>query len=355
MAAIIRWVWKQKSFGEFRRWHTTHILIALVFGILLAISYMQLMQSRPLPSVYAHLAPWFDIDNKTEESSDDIASDISYDNAISAVFPLIAKPSDIHLSKQKKYYREQKEKPDWVLNTRVLFGGSEPTGTGWPPELFRLQLWYIPQMNCPTNVRVGMVSDIGSDAYVMCNPWVLAEYKDPCIVYSVGTGGLVQFEENLFDLTGHRCEFYCFDERHEANLTIFEKFNGKFLHAKVSAKSQPAKRIYSLLDITRKNGHTKIDVLKIDVEGREFSILPPFLRQFNGTICHLLLEVHANENSDMKMWARLFRMLERRGFRLYGKEQFSFDPRCIQYSYLHLSCFDRYQVKPEAVVFRYFA
>jgi hypothetical protein len=106
--------------------------------------------------------------------------------------------------------------------------------------------------------------------------------------------------------------------------------------------------------IINTNQHDRLEMLKIDLRGQDFEVLPDFIRNFGGTICHLLVKMHANCHRDIKNWLRMFRMLEKRGFRLYEREFDTRDPRCMIYSYLHVDCFKKYSISENSVYVRYF-
>jgi len=281
---------------------------------------------------------YYPIEYNFRESSIDLLSDLDYEKTL--VFNKPNKQETPNLSQQKLFY----QRPMQLIRQKKE--GQESA------SLNLLQTLYIPQVSCPTQVRVG---PIGLGGYTMCNPWKATEASGACIVYSFGVQNYIPFEQELYDITGRGCEIYCFDE-HVESLDIFKPFNGRFMKATISATTDVSESRYSILDLTRKFNHNKIEILKVDIEGAEFSALPAFLRSFNSTVCHIVMELHGNGDQDAELWLRLFRMLERRGYRLYDREvnTYSYPVFLFQYSYIHLNCFEKYGLDRNQVFFKFF-
>lgn len=113
---------------------------------------------------------------------------------------------------------------------------------------------------------------------------------------------------------------------------------------------------YSFSDLVRKFGDTRIDVLKIDIEGRfkyrnwrtrqprvtlggEFKVIDQILRV---PICHVLIEIHSKAAYRV---ARLLQRFAQKGFLLYAFEGNMRYFHLREYSFLHESCLEQYGVK----------
>jgi hypothetical protein len=83
---------------------------------------------------------------------------------------------------------------------------------------------------------------------------------------------------------------------------------------------------YTLRTLMKKNGHDWIDILKVDVEGAEFEILPEVMKDFgkgNLPFGQLLMEIHAEKTQsayNTEEFAQWWEMLENHGLRAFGAE-----------------------------------
>lgn len=189
-------------------------------------------------------------------------------------------------------------------------------------------------ISCPSAVRVGPAGDGGK---WICNPWMVSE---PCIVYSMGINNQTEFESHLFNVTKNRCRFYCFDEDNE-NLNSFKSFNGTFKQWKISKETNENKSEWAILDIVKYFNHTKIDFLKIDIEGAEYDSLPPLLRSefvITGKICQIMIELHTYVN----WWRRIHLHFEEAGFLKFHSEANPLCRQCTEYSYIHQTCLKKF-------------
>lgn len=161
--------------------------------------------------------------------------------------------------------------------------------------------------------RLGKLSPDGSKW--LCNPRALAAQKPRCLVYAFGGHSEVDWDIAMTRRTG--CEHYVFDPTapcHEPgkkaascepwarllgpklitehNITGYEPYgisghDGFFdwFHHKLP--------VFTLATIMEKLGHTgrRIDVLKLDIEGSEFEVIPNLVHS-GIEIGQLLIEVH---------------------------------------------------------------
>lgn len=206
---------------------------------------------------------------------------------------------------------------------------------------------YIPQISCPTKVRVGGLVD---GAKWMCNPWRL--YPGNCIVYSLGVGLNTLFDEEIAQK--YSCKIFAYDpDTLSGNKLLKKNIPGMNYEQLYVSGNGPKKFLKqrTLRQIVTFNHHTKIDVLKIDVEGAEFEIFDAFFDEYyiedSPKICQILIEVHTWNVMD---WIRLFRKLEQVGFLLFSREinllgfGSKFDKLAAEYSYIHKNCLKEYGI-----------
>jgi hypothetical protein len=96
--------------------------------------------------------------------------------------------------------------------------------------------------------------------------------------------------------------------------------------------------VKDLATIARTLGHSRVDILKLDIEGGEFVALTPALQQgvFEGLgIRQLLVEVHLYDDDQFLRFVRFIGDMKQHGYEIFRKE---FNPycgqRCAEFSFL---------------------
>ena len=197
------------------------------------------------------------------------------------------------------------------------------------------QLFLDAAADCVTEQRIGAAGDGGK---WLCNAYHLAP---PCVVYGVGAGPEISFEKAMAADFG--CEVHTFDPSQESvrNWSGYEggkpEGKGKLTYHRWAlgpVSDDPAQAmklvldgapadVKTLADMAKLLGHTKVDVLKIDVEGGELSALPEMLKR--GTlkelqVKQLLIEFHALDLSKFDRFVTVVDALEDAGYILFRKE-----------------------------------
>ncbi|KAJ7653049.1 methyltransferase domain-containing protein [Mycena rosella] len=188
-------------------------------------------------------------------------------------------------------------------------------------EFYTLWDFFPPAYECPHRVqRVGTLGDGGK--YVCGMARVAA--KKACVVYSFGINLESSFEADIL----HRapgCEVYGYDYSVPSfgpEITANPKLAPRahfFPYALGPSDAHTDKPpMYTLQSLMRKNGHTFIDILKIDIEGSEFTSLEAYLDSFSPSDAlpfgQLQVELHvggrdyANFPVFLKWWERLENM-----------------------------------------------
>jgi len=110
--------------------------------------------------------------------------------------------------------------------------------------------------------------------------------KPKCVVYSMGSNGQHDFEDDIMAFT--QCEIHTFDMDDFSNV-----FKGTRVHFHKSKIGNGKDGTQSITGWMKELNHTYIDVLKIDVEGGEFPAFEELLSHDSQPwIGQLLIEIH---------------------------------------------------------------
>ena len=183
--------------------------------------------------------------------------------------------------------------------------------------------FFTPSFRCPHRVeRVGTLGDGGK---WVCGLDRIASQRTPCTIYSFGVNGESSFEAALLT-AAPQCEVWGYDfsvssfgpEVHnDTALRARSHFFPFALGSEDSPYSNPP--TFTLQTLMHQNGHSFIDILKIDIEGYEFDTLKEIVMPYLETgeplpFGQLQIEVHIwnKKFSDFLSW---WEMLEAAGLR----------------------------------------
>ncbi|KZO95437.1 hypothetical protein CALVIDRAFT_564841 [Calocera viscosa TUFC12733] len=196
-------------------------------------------------------------------------------------------------------------------------------------------LWdfFPPSFDCQHYVsRVGRWGDGGK---FICGLDIVAQKENP-VIYSFGVSDDSSFEAALLE-SAPRAQVYGYDysvnswgPQIENNPKLksrahFHKWavGGKDAHG---ADYDPNFQVYTLDTLMKLNGHTWIDILKIDVEGAEFDVLRGFCNYYMERglplpFGQLQVEIHAWDASmSFATFLEWFELLESAGLRPFHSE-----------------------------------
>ena len=169
------------------------------------------------------------------------------------------------------------------------------------------------------------------------------------IVYSFGIGEDISFD--LAIIENHKCKVFGFDPTPKSIYWINEKLpsfsesfqfydygiaeetgnvnfflpknsnhiSGSIINQKnVSTEESIEVQMKSLSDIAKELGHSKIDVLKMDIEGAEYQVLESLL-QSEIIVTQFLVEFHDRFFSDgRKKTIDAIKLLKKHGYKIFG-------------------------------------
>jgi hypothetical protein len=167
----------------------------------------------------------------------------------------------------------------------------------------------------------------------VCGVERLASQKTPCNIYSFGVNHDSSFEA-AFLRQAPNCQIWGYDfSVKEWGPQIQEDpallASAHFFPYKAAALDKPhsSPPEYSIETIMRENGHGFIDILKIDIEGSEFSVLDAFLRPYTLPdspplpVGQLEIEIHAwGAYTNFEVFNPWWELLEQAGFRPFWTE-----------------------------------
>lgn len=196
--------------------------------------------------------------------------------------------------------------------------------TGAPSYFtYPYSVWdFVPaSWSCPFEVeRIGRMGDGGK---WVCGMSRYEKNQRPLIIYSFGVQNESSFEQEMLERTN--CFIWGYDFSVEAfGPALVEPYRSrtKFLQAGINGQTDTVRNppYYNIQDLMAKNGHTYIDILKIDIEFFEFSTLTSlikFTRNGEFPIGQMLLEIHlfGHQDSSLPVFIDWWESLEQVGMR----------------------------------------
>ncbi|KAI9239914.1 MAG: methyltransferase domain-containing protein [Podila humilis] len=206
------------------------------------------------------------------------------------------------LAKAESLYQKQLAHRDEFLSEH---GYGKPGFSPWAKSDGRMPWWWYfqPAFNCPHDVeRVGRVNDGGK---WMCGMSVLERPSKKCVIYSLGVFDDSSFEAAMLERTD--CEIWAFDASVDG-IAGDAKGHPKIHFSKIflGGEDRVDELGYvfkTLPTIMKENGHTWIDVLKMDIEGNEFQVMSNLMDAYEGKtlpFSQIQVELHLT-SPDMGM------------------------------------------------------
>ncbi|KAH8988086.1 methyltransferase domain-containing protein [Lactarius akahatsu] len=199
-------------------------------------------------------------------------------------------------------------------------------------EFYTIWDFFVPAFQCPHRVqRVGTLGDGGK--------WVCGldrvVKQDKCVIYSFGINGESSFESTLLK-RAPGCEAWGYDYSvnswgpeitGDPEVRDRAHFRPFALGGTNNHEDHDNPKYWTLDSLMDLNGHTFIDILKIDIEGGEFDALTAFLSTHAAAegdvlpVGQLQLEIHAREgHENFEYFARWWAALEAAGLRPFWTE-----------------------------------
>ena len=210
---------------------------------------------------------------------------------------------------------------------------------------------FEPEFTCPHEFRFDKLGDGGK---WVCDPHrILADNKEEeedaksessCLVYSIGSNGNFQFEEETFKHVSPSCEIHTFDlvmNNRGKNFADEAKKTGvSFHHWGLGKKTKRMMRMKTFKEmmIELKHEQRTVDLMKIDCERCEYDQFREWLQDWKDlglVVRQVLLEIH---NSDLPHVVDLFHEFQKAGYVMFHKEaNYLSEGKSIEAAFLLLS------------------
>jgi hypothetical protein len=214
----------------------------------------------------------------------------------------------------------------------------------------------IALLPCPYNnntlKRYGSSRDAGK---WLCGLETLS-FNDNCIVYSLGSGNNFLFEESI--LLETRCTVHTFDctsspSQQKHDRLHFHKFcvgedsplqRHIFPQSadKMSTQKSSEDMFLRFDQILKIQNHSKVHVLKMDIEGGEYSVFTDLLKNISRSDLPYQISFESHWwNRDIYhaiLHMSLFSQLLRSGYRLLQYELNGSDQSCVEWTFIRFFC-----------------
>lgn len=208
-----------------------------------------------------------------------------------------------------------------------------------------------PDFSCAAEDKLG---NMGDGHKWICDPWRIAK-QESCLVYSIGSNGLFDFEQAIQDVVGN-CEIHIFDfdnyshklpkglnvtlhrwglkPVHDVNIPVTQ--SSRMVARSTFWRSKPQLDWKTLPEIVELLGHggRVIDIFKIDCEGCEWYTFPDWFNT-SAEIRQIAVEVHEAPNHVNDFFSHI----HSQNYVMFHKEpniQWS-NGNCIEFSFLKLN------------------
>ena len=209
--------------------------------------------------------------------------------------------------------------------------------------------WFMiePSYSCPNEELVGKYGD---GVKWVCNPRSLdnaaREAHRKCVVYSFGSRGEDQFEQDISRIT--TCEIHTFDPTvaktsgtlHRYAIGVNDSEQG-IIHTNAAKTDTthiayvPMKRLSTIMEELK---HDFADVMKMDTEGAEFGIITDMAATNSiEKVGQMQIEVHWWDAADRKQVWDLFDILNSHGMVVFHKENNIIYNKGSEYALLRLA------------------
>ena len=183
---------------------------------------------------------------------------------------------------------------------------------------------------------------LGDGGKWLCDPHRIP--KDDCLIYSIGSNGNFQFEEESLQHVSGSCGIHTFDLPSKTKDTDFaveaKKLGVNFHHWGLGLKEPNMQNMKTFKEIITdlKHGNKTIDLMKIDCEKCEYEQYWQWLKDWKElgmTVRQIMLEIH---NSDLPHVVNLFREFQKAGYVMFHKEaNYINEGKAIEAAFLLLS------------------
>eukprot|EP00271_Cylindrocystis_brebissonii_P018698 TRINITY_DN5422_c0_g1_i1.p1 TRINITY_DN5422_c0_g1~~TRINITY_DN5422_c0_g1_i1.p1 ORF type:complete len:340 (+),score=57.78 TRINITY_DN5422_c0_g1_i1:1338-2357(+) len=196
----------------------------------------------------------------------------------------------------------------------------------WHPAAYVLE-YYKPMYPCLNEERMGIWTERGG---WICQPNSLVSSS---LVYTFGSQGMLSFEVELYHRT--QPEIHLFNPGFPADVQEKLRTREEFHYHAQGLGDKDGKELLTLKTLMEQQGHSYIDLLKVDCGGCEYAALKMVLQSEVVAIGQILVDVqHITDVPRLKWFLAMF---EKRGYRMFHLEQDWRVMDALSLSYIHES------------------
>ncbi|WIA07989.1 hypothetical protein OEZ85_007461 [Tetradesmus obliquus] len=152
--------------------------------------------------------------------------------------------------------------PHFAKQNNASLPGYGLTDKDW--QLFR------PFISCPPNRPLTKYAGEEDGSKFLCAVHQAGQLRKDCIIYSLGSNGDFKYEQEMLSKTS--CRLFTLDCTYNGTSQGPRHSYHKWCVASAATAAKRGPPYFSWMQITEKLGHTKVDILKIDVDGYEYEI-----------------------------------------------------------------------------------
>lgn len=116
--------------------------------------------------------------------------------------------------------------------------------------------------------------------------------------------------------------------------------NSQFLKGKISEQGNETLEEYTLENLMTKYNTSKIDIMKMDIEGSEYNVLEQLVK---NKMCQILVELHSWDK-NYKAFYQWLNKMSKAGFYLIHFEINEGTLQACEFTLIHERCFKDYGV-----------
>jgi len=190
---------------------------------------------------------------------------------------------------------------------------------------------FEPEWTCPKEMRLGKLGDGGK---WICPVGSLTENDSKPVVYSIGSAGEDSFEMD-FIFRWRQAEVYVIDPD-----PSYERPGLPYHYYPYAVDTHDGDGKVTIQKFAEGQKHAKIDVLKMDIERSEWSVIPKLLSKSgkeNPEVSQMVIEFHFDRPSDIDPLIVIMQMFMDAGYVLFHKENSLFNIHGAEMSFIRLS------------------
>ncbi|CAL2039223.1 unnamed protein product [Caenorhabditis brenneri] len=159
--------------------------------------------------------------------------------------------------------------------------------------------------------------------------------KQNSIILSLGLNNQIGFDEHIFKETEGHCTLLGADlnEQHQPTKDKYTKINGRLFAGRIPDQ-------LSISEMMKKSGKKSVELMKIDIEGGEFTGLEPFIKDY--PVCQIFIEIHGTPAKHLQM----LQTIAKYKFRIFNVDVNPLCPLCCEYSLINEKCMQQFGVTP---------